>query len=100
MVRYGLAVARLALTDEWPIEALKSARRLTLGHFWPLARRVAQLIVWILLLMIIPAVVFIFLAAATHAIIFVVLLQLSFSLIVWPFSALYIYRLYRVLTEV
>ncbi len=100
MVRYGLVIIRLAITDEWPIAALKSIRRLTLGYFWPLARRAAQLVLWILLLMIVPGIVFVTLAAATHAVIFIIFLQLSFSLVIWPFSALYIYRLYRVLTEV
>jgi hypothetical protein len=99
IIRYGLSIVRLAVTDEWPVAAIKSARLLTLGYFWQLAGRVAQLLVWIILLMLLPALLFIGLALVTHAVLFVVLFQLSFSLIILPFSALYVYRLYRVLTE-
>jgi hypothetical protein len=100
LIRFSMAIFSVAVEGEWPLVALGSARRLTLGHFWPLAGRVLQLLVWVLLVMIIPLVVFIGLASVTHFIFFIVLLQISFSLLATPIIALYTFRLYGILKGV
>jgi hypothetical protein len=100
LIRFGVVIFRVATTDEWPIEALRNSRLLTLGRFWYLAGRIAQLLLWVVIIMIVPVLLFIGLALLTHAVFFIVLFQISFSLIALPIIALYTYRLYQVLAEV
>jgi hypothetical protein len=99
LVRYGLSIYRVTAEDDWPIEALKASRQLSLGHFWQIAGRLAQLIVWVALIMALPLFVFLALAILVHAYFFVVLLQISFSLIAIPVIALYTFGLYQALQE-
>jgi len=100
IVRYGLAPYSLVYDDLRPIAALRAARHLTLGRFWPVAGRLAMLPVFLALFITPVVLITIGFALLKLPQGFAIFVQSLFLLAILPIANLYLFQLYRWLEDI
>jgi len=93
MVRYGLGPIVTVREGLRPLAALGYSRRLTLGRFWPVAGRLALLLVFLMLLSIPVTVIAIVLSILKQSNLAVVVFEIITTLTALPISNIYLYNL-------
>ena len=94
LIRAGLAWVVVADREVRPVMAIRLSWRMTRRRFWPVAGRVAGLVLWLIILLVLPMVVLAGLYEVTGNLFFSMLLQIMVSLIGVPFITLYGFNLY------
>lgn len=94
LVRYILGIVAAARDDLRPVSAMKAARLLTLGYFWPVAARLVMLVFFLLLISIPGSLVSALLAYLRLDVLSLLVLQLAITFTALPIANLYLFELY------
>ncbi|HEX3081911.1 MAG TPA: hypothetical protein VHQ86_01520 [Candidatus Saccharimonadia bacterium] len=94
LVRFGLGLVITVDTDLRPISALRYARMLTLGRFWPMVWRYLGWIVMILLAAVIPTLMSVLLGFLKLTLVAEFLFPLLSSILILPLANIYLFKLY------
>lgn len=95
IVRYGLALFTVIdHENQRPLAALRDARRLTLGRFWPILGRALMLPVFMAVLILPIALISTFLSSIKAPVVIAEFIQSVFLLVLVPMISIYLIRLY------